>query len=1323
MATSVSSHDLVQAHIELDGAPEEALQILSLEGRESISRLFEFQISAASTQGLNAEAMLGLNAALVFRRGEEETRRLFGMISAVHDAIDTETQHSTYRLVFVPRAFRMTLHETLDIFMDLTVPEIVEKKLQLAGLAKDVDYQLRLLETYPKREFVVQYRESDLAFISRITEHLGLSFFFDHTDGRDVFVLTDHNGGFLPVSEEGSFDFRRRGDRRDVYKLESTARLIPSEYIVRDYNYRTPQLELGARADVDGAGGRVVEYGAHFKTNEEAARIAKLRSEEALAAQRVLDGESDLPQIRAGATFRLDGHPWGDIELLVTEVTHSVRQSALGGSADVERYAASFKAIRRSTTFRPPRVTPKPKVHGVLTGVVDASKVSQYAELDSEGRYRVKFLFDTSDTPGGQASRPVRMMQPHAGAGYGMHFPLRSGVEVLIVCVDGDPDRPIIAGTVPNPQTASPVAVGNSPRNIIRTGGSNEINFDDTEDGQRIKLTTPKANTLLQLGAHNDPVEGVSLKTDGHSSNAAIEGSSQWSTLSIQMSALIDLLKAGNVVNVATAPNVWALASAGLNLYQAVVSGTPGTDLIYEASKSNIEKKRQELFKREAEKNKEAIIASQAAKKKQEECNLCKLAAKNKLPPAAQQDPAIQALITDYEAAVASCDDTYLSAIGTMEDRNGIVDANRTNFLNDNFEPVMDRDAYATISTYDYAKFETIMLAEDAAAWEALGPTKQAQLVNSSDPGTDAQKLAAAKTRFLADRKEKWITAPVDDDSATYYAAQRTAKGTAFDGLSATNKDAIPTAVWQAAGIPADKIGHYDQLTDAQKAALKAAYVDAALPEPPDAKRLREARRAALMTALASNSNYAAYKTALETCGAKCGSELDAARETAIQRNEEYAQFMASNTPTLYHLQDLSNQTQTAQANYANASINLLLTLFATIEMFMARSSVIERWEAVKDVAKNSAAQVTATTAHAKIKAWQIPFMNPQHTHVIGSDQSTEVYGQRDVLVWSKTAMLLGMGSEEDVGFWAKAKALGMAQLPGAPGATPDKAVGKAIVMGMEAAQVLSPTRVTLQAGWDPTAATKKNRASLKLESKKMRGVVRNGANQKKAFLDVEVDANDAGQVNLGVDGARKLEILEHQPKTTLQSSNAYALVLDEQNQKTSLTGNANYKLELDHAATAATLKGGIWDLKLHDGAANGVTLGIDAGWRLKIKDNDIELGQPAGGAKLHVTNANTTLRSAAELHLESVGKLKLDAPRVDFGGAGIDSANLLVKADLAQQPVIQQLQVGVQLASQVAARALVSAINANLTAEEALNGRVNRDPIMDEPDIDESIV
>jgi len=106
------------------------------------------------------------------------------------------------------------------------------------------------------------------------------------------------------------------------------------------------------------------------------------------------------------------------------------------------------------------------------------------------------------------------MAQPHAGAGYGFHFPLRDGVEVLITCVEGDPDRPIISGAIPNPTTPSTVAAKNATRNVIRTGGGTEINIDDTEGSERLKISVPFANTVFQMGAPNAPTSGLFMGTD-----------------------------------------------------------------------------------------------------------------------------------------------------------------------------------------------------------------------------------------------------------------------------------------------------------------------------------------------------------------------------------------------------------------------------------------------------------------------------------------------------------------------------------------------------------------------------------------------------------------------------------------------------------------------------------------------------------------------------------------------------------------------------------------------------------------------------------------
>ncbi|WP_437986089.1 type VI secretion system Vgr family protein [Sorangium sp. So ce117] len=556
--------DILSARLESRAFSADAVELHDLTGREVISQPFEFQlhIVCKSPEGLDEEALLAEPAALVFLRDDREERRLFGVISVVRDALHTETLHMAYTLTFVPRAFRLTLTETSEIFMDLSVPEILKKKLERAGLHEGDDFELRLVSTYPPREYVVQYKETDLQFVSRLAEHLGISFFFEHRDGRDVVVFSDTNSGFQPVAGDGRAHFYPRGDRIGVHRLEGTTRTVPSRYVVKDYNYRTPHVPLMAAATVsEASGGDIVEYGAHFKTPDEGERIAVLRAEELRAGRRVFEGASDVQALGAGAKVTLEGHPRGDIELLLVEVRHRLQQATLNAGTGEERaYENEFKAIPFSTTYRPPRVTPKPKVHGVITGVIDAAEKCQYAEVDESGRYRVRFLFDTSSAEDGKASRLIRMAQPHTGAGYGFHFPLRSGVEVILTFIDGDPDRPIIAGAVPNPRTPSTVDAKNGRRNVIRTGGGNEINIDDNEGEERIKLSTPYGGATFQLGSPNTPESGAALTTKEAITALGAAGVSTLTSVATTLTDIASVVASSSITQYATAAQAFSKA-------------------------------------------------------------------------------------------------------------------------------------------------------------------------------------------------------------------------------------------------------------------------------------------------------------------------------------------------------------------------------------------------------------------------------------------------------------------------------------------------------------------------------------------------------------------------------------------------------------------------------------------------------------------------------------------------------------------------------------------------------------------------------------------
>lgn len=263
--------------------------------------------------------------------------------------------------------------------------------------------------------------------------------------------------------------------------------VLPGKVTLRDYNYRLPHVSLLAEAPVDPAGhGIDVRYGDHFRTPEEGGWLAKLRAEQLLCERETYEGAGDCLAFSAGHLFTLDHHYRNEFnrEYLLVRVRHAGGQTVpgldLGGPAGgTLGYRNEFEAIDGSLTYRPPLRTPKPVMPGIINAHVDAEGPGTRAEIDEDGRYKVVLPFDLSRNAGGKASRFMRKAEPYGGARGGMHFPLLKDTEVLLACVDGDPDRPVILGAVPNPRTRSVSNNVTRDRNRIVTTSGILMEFAD----------------------------------------------------------------------------------------------------------------------------------------------------------------------------------------------------------------------------------------------------------------------------------------------------------------------------------------------------------------------------------------------------------------------------------------------------------------------------------------------------------------------------------------------------------------------------------------------------------------------------------------------------------------------------------------------------------------------------------------------------------------------------------------------------------------------------------------------------------------------------
>lgn len=485
------------AELESSAFDASAVQILGLRGKERISQLFWFELEIIMRGGepLPAGATPGAAVTILVTHTSEdhgavETRRIHGVLDSIRDRLDAHRKHRTYVLRVVPELARLKLVETQEIFLGSSVPEIIAQKLGLHDLAGE---RLTLnTDGYPKRDFVVQYKESDLAFVSRIAEHLGVSYLFEHGEqGPERVIFTDDvaHGGLRRSIEE--IPFRTEGEERDIFFLEVERRMFPTTFMVQDYNYRTPLAEitgahqLKAGGEEIGNGGGVVEYGTHHKNKDQGDQLARIRAEEQQSTSEVFSGKSAVLGLTAGATPKLTGHPLlEDPRLLILEVEHAASFAA-EGSSQPESYRNTFQAISADVRFRPPRVTPRPRITGLVTGMValgSSGKVGGRAQIDDEGRYVVQLHFDTVTHEGEEkASHPIRMAQPFAGPNHGMHFPLRPGAEVVLAFLDGDPDRPIILGSVPNAIAPSATTAKNASENRIQSASGIVFQFSENK--------------------------------------------------------------------------------------------------------------------------------------------------------------------------------------------------------------------------------------------------------------------------------------------------------------------------------------------------------------------------------------------------------------------------------------------------------------------------------------------------------------------------------------------------------------------------------------------------------------------------------------------------------------------------------------------------------------------------------------------------------------------------------------------------------------------------------------------------------------------------
>ncbi len=494
--------------IHLSDMNDKEMDVLSFEGKEKISGLYEYKVKIITKElSLDSSKILNRPATFTFMRGDETPEKVHGIISKF-EHLGRDRDFVYYELTLVPKLWRLNLIYQNVVYQKMNINKLISEVLSGAGI-RGSDLKIRLKNSYPEHEYIVQYREASFNFLNRKLEHLGIFYYFEHGSGSDVVVFTDSNEYLPAIHYSDSVEFNENkahfGDTETIIDFNCSEKVVTGKVKLKDYNYMFPEKQLMAQSNIDGQmPGVYYDFGDNFENEKEAEFLAKIRNQEFICQSRIFSGISDSRLLRAGFKFKLKDYfreAWNTEYIILNSSLKGLQPGLLNYRSNEDEttrhFECLFTAIPFDINYCPARVTPVPKISGIMSAKIESGSGDEYAFIDDNGRYKAKMLFDLGSKTDGEASLPIRLAQNYSGPGYGIHFPNHKGTELLWACIDGNVDRPVGLGTVPNPSQASPVNSNNKMQNVIRTVSGNEIILDDKTGETQIGFSTADRNKII----------------------------------------------------------------------------------------------------------------------------------------------------------------------------------------------------------------------------------------------------------------------------------------------------------------------------------------------------------------------------------------------------------------------------------------------------------------------------------------------------------------------------------------------------------------------------------------------------------------------------------------------------------------------------------------------------------------------------------------------------------------------------------------------------------------------------------------------------------
>ncbi|MBN3860281.1 type VI secretion system tip protein VgrG [Neisseriaceae bacterium PsAf] len=495
---------------------------LSFETHEGLSVCSNYHLAFQSPNpSIDIEKLLGKLVEVSIEKPDKSGYRYF--YAYIVGGIDTGQlgEHYTYDLELSPWLWFLTQNRNSKIYQHVDVIEIIK---DVFSRYSSSNYKINVQSKYPKRNYCVQFNESDFNFVTRLLQFEGIWYYFEHKNGKHTLIITDKQD--FPALEGGysKIDFVPDGEEHRsigeaIQKVNRVNKVRPNQVILRDFDYLEPKKDLHVNVEnqetlkITGTPLEWYDYSQNYLDPDRGNSLAKIRLEEMTANTNMLSGEGNLVGMVPGHSFSLKRHPNSkkNTKYKVIKADYVFLQDGPDSSNSVGRnIVCNFQVLDASIPFRPIQTSSKPKVPGIHSATV-VGPVKSEVHTDRHGRIRVHFHWDRYKKTEEDSSCWIRVVQAWGGKGWGVVSMPRVGQEVLVAYMDGDIDRPLVIGNVYNGDNPPPYEL---PKHINYSGMvSRSLKFGVPANANLFTMDDKRDNERIMIHAERD-FQGVTERND-----------------------------------------------------------------------------------------------------------------------------------------------------------------------------------------------------------------------------------------------------------------------------------------------------------------------------------------------------------------------------------------------------------------------------------------------------------------------------------------------------------------------------------------------------------------------------------------------------------------------------------------------------------------------------------------------------------------------------------------------------------------------------------------------------------------------------------------